>query len=63
MKGRGIFSNIERTTEVIAYLNKNKKIKSVAVQIDLEKCLDRTEHDSVKKVFEYFRFGIHFISG
>ena len=61
MKGRSIFSNIRKTAEIVAHLNRSKQA-GVIVQVDFEKCFDCVEFESIHKTFQYFGFGECFIS-
>ena len=58
--GRTLASNIMRTTEVVAHMNRVNK-PGIVVMIDFEKCFDRIEHNSIEGVFRYFGFGQYMI--
>ena len=58
IKNRSIFKNIQTTTEVISYLNKNWQESGVVVTIDFLKCFDRIEFQSIYGTFKYFGFGM-----
>ena len=45
---------------MISFLNK-RNLPGVIAMIDFEKCFDRINHDSIKKVFSYFGFGPNFV--
>ena len=60
IKGRSLISNIVKTTEILTYLNQEKKAGIVAV-VDFEKCFDRINHNYIGAVFRYFNFGNLFI--
>ena len=52
--------NIRSTIEVVTHLNKRNE-PGLVVQIDFEKCFDRVEFESIRKVFKYFGFGDNFV--
>ena len=60
VKGRCITSNIRRTAEIVAYLERKNK-PGVIAMVDFEKCFDRIDHNSIRAVFKYFKFGDIFI--
>ena len=60
IKDRSMTTNILHTVEILGYLDRSNKPGIVAV-IDFEKCFDRIDHQSIKKVFKYFNFGEHFL--
>ena len=55
MRGRSSSSNILKTQEIIAYLNKRNK-PGVVITVDFEKCFDRVEHAAIAGVLKYFNF-------
>ena len=60
MEGRHIQTNIRRTMDIVAHVNRSKK-RAVIISIDYEKCFDKIEHNSIFKALEYFGFGNNFI--
>ena len=57
--GRSIYTNILKTTEIVAFLNR-KKLPGVIAMIDFEKCFDRVHYQSIQDVFKYFGFGQYY---
>ena len=54
-------NNIRQTAEIVVQ-SRRKNVPGIVCMLDWEKCFDRTEYDSIKKIFKYFGFGDVFIS-
>ena len=61
VKGRQISHNNRRSLDVINYVN-NKKLPALILSIDMEKCFDRLEHNSIFASLRYFNFEDEFIN-
>ena len=60
IKGRTIHSNLSKTREVIAYLNKTGT-PGVIAMVDFEKCFDCIEYNSIVGALKYFNYGPKFM--
>ena len=60
IKGQTIHSNLAKTREVIAYLNKTGT-PGVIAMVDFEKCFDHIEYNSIAGALQYFNYGPKFI--
>ena len=60
LKDHNITSNIRKSIEIVEYYHRIKK-PGMIMSIDMEKCFDRVDHNSIKSVLSYFNFGSSFI--
>ena len=60
IKGRSIFTNLNKTREIIAYLNK-KNLPGVIAIVDYAKCFDRLEYKSIQGMLKYLNYGDQFV--
>ena len=60
MEGRDIHTNIRKTMDIVAKVNKTGK-EAIIISIDYVKCFDMIEHNAVFGSLRYFGFGTKFI--
>ena len=56
VKDRKISHNVRKSLDIIDYTVMNK-IEAVILSIDMDKCFDRLEHQSIFGLLKYFNFG------
>ena len=60
MQGKFIGMNVRRLMDLLHYVD-NENINAVLISVDLEKCFDTIEFESIRKTLQYYNFGEYFI--
>ena len=60
IRGRSICSNLAKTRDVLAYLNRKNRPGVIAI-VDYSKCFNRLEYNLIAGVLRYYNYGEEFI--